>query len=142
MAWQVPIISLTAQAFLFTIALASDSTALARYIAASLALIVTALSMILMARHRQADVADGMWLADVEAMRKRPKGMLVHSEPWRERRNDVDIWPHTPINWAKRWAAFKIWEVGLSLFGVAAIGIILVTALWPWLLAPTDVTAP
>lgn len=52
MAWQVPVISLTAQAFLFTIALGPDSRPLARVIACSLGLAVTILSMLLLARHR------------------------------------------------------------------------------------------
>jgi hypothetical protein len=50
--WQVPVLSLTAQSFLFTIALSSNSSPEARMTAAALSLVVALMSMQLMAKHR------------------------------------------------------------------------------------------
>ena len=43
--WQVPVLTLTAQAFLFSIALAHDTTRMARFIACLLSLVMTVLSL-------------------------------------------------------------------------------------------------
>jgi hypothetical protein len=51
--WQVPVLSLTAQAFLFSIALSPDGTRTARIIASLLSLVMTFLSLHLMVKHRQ-----------------------------------------------------------------------------------------
>lgn len=135
MAWQVPIISLTAQAFLFTIALGPDSSPIARYFASGLSILVTILCMLLMARHRQADIADAEWLADLEASRKGEPELLAHGHPWRRRRDATDILAGTPLNLVKRWTVFVVWEVGLLIFGLAALAIIVLTIVAPDLLA-------
>jgi hypothetical protein len=64
--WQVPVLSLTAQAFLFSIALSSDGTRTTRIIASLLSLVMTFLSLHLMVKHRQAEVADSQWLEAYE----------------------------------------------------------------------------
>ena len=66
MLWQVPVLSFTAQAFLFSIALSPDSTRSARMITSLLALLMSVLSIHLLTRHRQAEVADGEWLGQLE----------------------------------------------------------------------------
>ncbi len=139
MAWQVPIISLTAQAFLFTIALGPDSRPFARIISASLAVAVTALSMLLLARHRQADIADAQWLADLEERRGRASKQIMeaHGSAWRDRRDDTEI--HPWFDWMKRYRAFVVWEIGLLLFGIAGIAVVIVTLAAPgWLEAPAS----
>lgn len=50
-------LSLTAQAYLFSIVLGPDAARSARAIASVLSLLMTVLSLHLMARHRQAEVA-------------------------------------------------------------------------------------
>jgi len=134
MAWQVPIISLTAQAFLFTIALGPDSRPYARLISASLAFVVSLLSMLLLARHRQADIADAQWLADLEKRRGRAskQRMAAHGSVWRERRENTEI--HRGFNWMTRHRAFVVWEVGLLLFGIAGLAVVIVTLVAPGLL--------
>jgi hypothetical protein len=62
--WQVPVLSLTAQAFLFSIALSADASRTARVIASVLSLLMTVLSLHLIAKHRQAEVADSHWLEE------------------------------------------------------------------------------
>lgn len=136
MAWQVPIISLTAQAFLFTIALGADSTAVARTVAAGLSVLVSALSIVLMARHRQADIADAKWLLKVERSRKRDLDMSAHSDPWRKRRDETDI--GRGFNFLKKVRTFYIWELGLLVFLLVGAAIIPVAWVHPeWLSSPT-----
>lgn len=138
MLWQVPIISFTAQAFLLTIALGPNTQPTARYISAGLAILVTLLSMILMARHRQADIADSAWLENLEQERGRDRKLQMHAhgQPWRRRRNATDLtrFTYTPLNWMKTWGAFFIWEMGLLIFGLAAASIIVLTLVAPELL--------
>ncbi|GHH64216.1 hypothetical protein GCM10017772_00230 [Promicromonospora soli] len=50
--WQVPVLSLTAQAFLYTIALGPESSGFARIVSAVISIVITVLSVTLMARHR------------------------------------------------------------------------------------------
>lgn len=142
MAWQVPIISLTAQAFLFTLALGPDTSRTARLISAVLALLVTVLSMILMARHRQADVADGRWLAELEREGRLGDSQIAHSQPWRDRRNATSIWAGSPLELLKRAPAFKIWQAGLFMFALAALVVIAITLFVPTLLIPAAVHPP
>jgi hypothetical protein len=49
--WQVPVLSLTAQAFLFSIALSPDGTRTIRIIASLLSLVMSFLSLHLMVKH-------------------------------------------------------------------------------------------
>lgn len=125
MAWQVPIISLTAQAFLLTIALSSDSTQFARTVAAALSAIVSLLSVVLLARHRQADIADAIWLAAREAERGDDR-YRVHHQPWRDARNAAPI--ARGFGMLKRAPTFIIWQIGLLLFGLVAV--LLIPVIW------------
>ena len=72
--WQVPALSLTAQAFLLTIALNSMSTPQERMVASGLSLAITAAAVFLMHNHRghainhgflAARVGEGLWLRDL-----------------------------------------------------------------------------
>src|SRR6266705_6760573 len=54
--WQVPVLSITAQAFLFTIALGADNRPVSRVIACLLSMIVTFLTVQIFTRHRQAEI--------------------------------------------------------------------------------------
>jgi hypothetical protein len=111
--WQVPAVSLTAQAFLFTIALGSDSSRSARIVASLLAIVMSVLSIHLMARHRQAEVTDAEWLAEYE---QRHFGDPVHGPVWARRRNQTPT-----VLWLTRFRAFYVWMAGLALFGIAAL---------------------
>lgn len=111
--WQVPALSLTAQAFLFTIALGTDSSRYARASASILAIVMSGLSLHLMARHRQAEVTDADWLADYE---RSHFGDPVHGLVWAQRRNQTPTMP-----WLTKFRAFYVWVAGLVLFGIAAL---------------------
>jgi hypothetical protein len=59
--WQVPVLSMTAQAFLFTISLGPDTTPTARVITCLLSLVMTFLPLVLFTRHRQSEITDAHW---------------------------------------------------------------------------------
>ena len=71
--WQTPVLSLTAQAFLLTIALGSGTSPWARIMSAILALCAALASVHLLARHRSFEVAGSEWLQEFEA-KNRHKG--------------------------------------------------------------------
>lgn len=133
--WQVPVLSLTAQAFLFTIALGADTSRFARVIAASLSLVVTFLSITLMARHRQAALADQKWLEQYDEDHRPELVQQVHGQTFAKRRDEQPLeagWMDAII---PIYPGFRTWVVGLSLFGMAAAAVLLVTLLIPSLLA-------
>ncbi|MFL6137445.1 MAG: hypothetical protein ACJ74O_06560 [Frankiaceae bacterium] len=129
--WQVPAVSLTAQAFLFTIALDSGSRRLARAVACLLSLVATFLTVQILTRHRQAEITDAHWLAEFESA----NGLSpqAHGPDWRRRRNatPADAWVFSPL---ARLPGFKTWALGLSIFGVAALVILIITVAAPQLL--------
>jgi hypothetical protein len=91
--WQVPVLSLTAQAFLFSIALSPAGTRTTRIIASLLSLVMTFLSLHLMVKHRQAEVADGQWLEAYEKEFPAPVGAPrwpMHGRSWADYRNSID----------------------------------------------------
>jgi hypothetical protein len=137
--WQVPLLSLTAQAFLFSIALAPDSHRSARALAAVLSIVMSFLCITLMARHRQAEQGDAKWLNAREtefADAEQPGADLtwvVHGDPWLARRKQMradwgvfNIVPPLP--------GYRTWVVGLFIFFVAALAILVVDLFWPALL--------
>ena len=66
MVWQVPALSLTAQAFLLAIALGSGSGHLARIAAGLLSAVTALMSVQLLLRHRLHETADAIWLNKFE----------------------------------------------------------------------------
>jgi hypothetical protein len=129
--WQAPVLSLSAQAFLMTIALGQNVAIYPRTVACLLSMIVAFLSVQLLTRHRQAEITDAHWLRDLEA--KEPSQYQVHGPHWKERRNGTS--PAAGIfNWLARLPAYYTWAVGLSLFGTASLGTLIVAWAWPSLL--------
>lgn len=126
--WQVPVLSLTAQAFLYTIALGSESSNLARIVGATISIVITVLSVTLMARHRQSEIADAEWLANYEAVL--PEAYRQHGRPWQARRNQQ---PHHAAFKRLLWPAFWTWVIGLSVFGLISGFVIVATILQPGL---------
>jgi hypothetical protein len=119
--WQTPALSLTAQSFLFAAALSSNVTAAARLIAMSLALIISIISIQLMTKHRHHEKLDSLTLEIMEQQH----GLLPLHRRSRERSSGAGL----SENWFVRTSSFRVWILGLSLFGVAALGIIAVTIL-------------
>ena len=134
--WQVPVLSLTAQAFLFSIALSADGTRTTRIIASLLSLVMTFLSLHLMVKHRQAEVADSQWLEAYEKEFPAPVGAPkwpMHGRSWADYRSSVD--PNIGrLGGLSKLTGFRIWSWGLSAFGMAAIVVLLSAIFVPgWL---------
>jgi len=126
--WQVPVLSLTAQAFLFVTALGPDSAWWARIIASTLSINLTVLSIRLMARHRQGELNDAHWLADFEREVMKLGAWAAHGKKFRDDRQKVtDI----DVGWVGKFIPLKpmfaVWVIGLALFGLFSAGIIVVT---------------
>lgn len=106
--------SLTAQAFLFTIALGSDTAPFARIISALLAGCAALASVQLMVKHRRNEVEDSKLLEAFE----RDSGMTeIHAAK-----------SYSGEPWYVRMSSYKIWLSLLWLFVAAAV-VVLITAL-------------
>jgi hypothetical protein len=126
--WQVPALSIAGQAFLFSAALAPDARLATRLLACLLSLTLTVLTLQLFARHRQGEITDAHWLEEYEKA-KYGQGQ-AHGRTWQMRRNTT----HADAGWASKLAeigSFKVWSAGLALFGVAAIGVLVIAVVWP-----------
>ena len=128
--WQVPVISLTAQAFLFTIALGSTSI-VARLISASLAFVTSVISMQLMSKHRLHESIDSKLLEKLETTLGLDTllGFPVHARPI-DRAKLLGI--KTP--WLTRQSSYRIWMYGLALFALASVIVVIITLINPRLL--------
>lgn len=125
LAWQVPSLSLTAQAFLLTIALGAGTAPLARVVSAALGVTSGLLTMQLMAKNR--------YMGAVELIRlRRMSGELgvpdVTYADWTS--------PEVPKpHWWLRIRSHILWQVGLALFVITNCGIFVIAIIRPELLA-------
>lgn len=109
--WQVPALAMTAHAFLLTIALSSDGPRLPRVCAAILGLVLSGLSMQLMAKHRYLEVLDNRLLERIE--RQLAVDKLLDSLPHdRLSARMVDLRPP----WSVGFSSYVLWMFGLFLF--------------------------
>lgn len=131
--WQVPVLSFTAQAFLFSIALAPDSRSVARIIVMLLSIVITFLSITLMARHRQAELTDSHWLERYEEGWDEEDRQ--HGLSWRHRRNQEKPDAGVLDRVIPLLPGYLTWQIGLTLFGIAALVVIVITLTAPGLLA-------
>jgi hypothetical protein len=114
MMWQVPALSLTAQAFLLTIALGSDSRTAARVISGCLSAVIALISVQLMSKHRRHEEVDSRWLEKFE----QDHGLeLVHARPVERA---VSVKMKAP-SWLEAQPSFNVWRLGLTVFGVVAV---------------------
>jgi hypothetical protein len=139
MMWQAPVLSLTAQAFLFTIALGAGTSPAARYMAATLAIVVSAMSIQLMCKHRYHRELDEVFLRELEKNEELAYaiGVVPHAG-----RRDLQAASERlggdplPRRGLRRWEAriipvssATVWLSGLALFGAAAVAVLFLTAL-------------
>ena len=113
MVWQVPVLSLTAQAFLLVIALGSGSGHLARIAAGLLSAVTALMSVQLVQRQRLHELADAKWLESFE----QDRGWEQIHQPSKDRVAAAGV---RPRGLAKR-PSYQLWIAGLVLFG--AIGL-------------------
>ena len=116
--WQSPFLSLTAQSFLFTIALGPGTSGAARWVAAFLAFIASLACMQLMSKNRHFEKADSILLEDYG---KAHDLELVHA-----RRPKSEAWYHM--------SSYRVWICTLAVFALAAVVVMLGVELgWGWL---------
>jgi hypothetical protein len=128
--WQAPVLSFTAQAFLFTIALGTSSSG-ARLIAASLGLVIALISLQLMSKHRYHEKIDAKLLERLEKKMKIDRRVGYSPHGLREHQADfekVKPW------WFQRPSSYLVWMVGLALFALASMSSIIITLTNPALL--------
>ena len=114
--WQVPVLSMTAQSFLFTIALGAGTTPVARTIACVLALTISVMSVNLMIRHRAHELGAALRIESYEQARGLPAegGFRPHYDGPRA------------LRFLNR-SAYRMWLYGLVLFGIAALVTVVIT---------------
>lgn len=117
--WQVPALSIAAQAFLLSIALNAESSGFAAGMAAVLALIASLSSIQLMTKHRFLEVRDSIWLEQFE---RKHQLDTDHAQP--EKPSDDGL---TSI--LVGISSYKLWLGTLAVFGLAAVIILLEMAL-------------
>jgi len=125
--WQVPTLSLTAQAFLFSIAMAAGNDPVARIASSLLALIVSIISIMLMASHRLAGRKDALWLERFEQQGLGAGAWGAHGPVFEAQQDIADLdagWVGTLIPMRQM---FTVWIIGLGCFGVTAIFMIVRT---------------
>ena len=122
--WQVPALSFTAQAFLMTIALSKDSHSAACLTAATLSFVVALMSMQLMSKHRFLEVMDSILMEKIEDKidMETAIGFKPHSRI-ETRSNQTKVKPNCFV----RYSSYRIWQTGLALFALTALGIIGIT---------------
>lgn len=115
--WQVPVLSMTAQSFLFTIALGAGTTPVARTIACALSFTISVMSANLMIRHRGFELSTAKWLETFESDNK---VRLHHGRP--------PVYDGPAVLRVLNRSAYRMWLWGLVVFGLAAI----LTAVFTW----------
>jgi len=88
---------------------------------------VTYLSVTLLARNRQSEITDAEWLEEFE--KELEPNLRQHGHAWLERRDRYR--PHGIARVIPLVNAFGTWAVGLVVFGIAALGVLVVTAVAP-----------
>lgn len=131
--WQVPVLSLTAQAFLMTIILAADTGKIARLACCALSIVVTVICIQLMHRHRLSELTDSEWLADWERQFAAP---ITHGREFKSNRDErllKGIHDGMPLEGVRqritKWRSFTVWVVGLAVFGLTSLAVGLITAI-------------
>ncbi|MCU1415871.1 MAG: putative rane protein [Schumannella sp.] len=130
--WTTPAIALTAQAFLFTVALAPDSSPVARIATSALAIAVSLASVQLMSKN--------FLLAHLDKLRMKEIDDLIGRHGLEERGWDDALWriahdmPATNP-WYLTIKSRLLWESLLGSFAVVAAGVIVTTIFWPQLFA-------
>jgi hypothetical protein len=131
MMWQAPVLSLTAQAFLFTIALSPGSSRLGRILSSLLALVSAIGSMHLMAKQRFNEHLDNCFLEREERRLGITTllGTTLHGDT---KPIAQQLGVRRP--WYVRQSSYRLWMLILAAFATAAILVLFVTWLQPELL--------
>ncbi len=113
--WQTPVLALTAQSFLFSIALSSSTSGQNKAISALLALLISIASMQLMAKHRHIERWYSSLLRQFEEGSGGRFGVIDGPPP------PSHAWP---AGWFANLKSFWVWQLTLFAFLVAAATIL------------------
>ena len=114
--WQTPVLSLTAQAFLLTIALGSETSFWARLMSASLSFITALASMHLMLKHRYFELQDSQALRKFENDNMAEGFEVVHIQRPSEGEK---------ASFLEHRSAYHLWMITLLAFAAVALTVIL-----------------
>ena len=114
--WQAPMISLTAQAFLFTIALGAQVSVPAKMMASFLACITAIASVQLLIKHRFAEKEYAIILEDYE----RTSCVQPPFELINQKLTSSNISPSNRMGWLERRSSYHVWILVLSIFAICA----------------------
>lgn len=124
--WQVPMLSLTGESFLFTIILGESSTFFSRLISSSLAMVIALTSLSSLARHRLSETHDSQLISAIEEVlfKKSFHGLgfrdsrkeFFHSKKSLQR---ADFWDFL-VKILSKGRAYPIWMFVFTCFFVAA----------------------
>ncbi|MGO4691812.1 hypothetical protein [Glaciibacter sp. 2TAF33] len=140
MLWQTPALALTAQAFLMTIALGPQVSAWKGAIASVLGLMVTVMSMHLLARHRFLELVEKAKLIELEG-RLGIEPLSVQSWAWKYATppplgtayaREGYVLESPKYTWLMSKPSYNIWQGGLLLFAAANV-VILIESINRWL---------
>lgn len=132
-------LSLTGEAFLFSIALAPSTSKTGRLVASTLAFVIALACLQALAGQRVSELTDAHWLADFE----REHGLdEFHGTAWRDRRSTVIAEERQSANVIDRAVSvlrsvrtLTVWFLTLSVIAVAALVVFLIAIVPPALLA-------
>jgi hypothetical protein len=135
MAWQVPALTITAEAFLLTIVLGADSTRSARLVASALAFVSALVAMQLMLKHRYMERIDTELLSREEVRLGLPN-VHAHLE---QRAIEAGLSFSRLYLLVVRRSSFRIWMGVLVVFAVVAITLFGISAVDPSILKPATI---
>ncbi len=126
-------LSLTAQAFLLTIALGAGHAPWVRIISAFFSALAAAASVQLMARHRYYELADAFWLQNYEENRMKCRPVHGSERPF-GRNAEGKMW--SPVRRISQWPAHLIWFGTLAVFGSVGVVAMFLAVFYPSVFDP------
>jgi hypothetical protein len=132
--WQVPSLSMTAQAFLMTIALGPGSSRTARVVTSILSLVAAFATLQLFASNRRAELADAH-LLELHEKATQPN-VSIHGESYRDRRNALSTGDWY-IDLLCRVRSYRVWIAALTIFALTSVVTLVLAFVAPDLLRGT-----
>ncbi|WP_104190437.1 hypothetical protein [Cryobacterium sp. Y82] len=131
MMWQTPALGMTAQAFLLTLALATDTSDVARIASAALSVLISIMVIQLLGKHRKFEMLDTLTLEEIE-IRLNLVTVAGHFPHSRNRNPSRQVFLARESGRSALWGPMRFWEMssfalwcyGQYLFIVAAAAII------------------
>ena len=133
--WQTPVLALTGEAFLFSIALGAGISHFSRIVSSILALLVAGASLHTLASHRLAELTDSEMLRNFEAA---SQVQQVHGVSWRDARDEVIDRERSSSSFTDRVVArfrrlrsIVVWFWTIAAIGLVALIVLMIAILHP-----------